>query len=69
MTVKTVWEGEEVKRRVLSFSCNRCGAGQGERCVTKSGHQRYTGWHALRWYSAVRAGLVPVFEENGEPAS
>jgi hypothetical protein len=36
------------------------------RCITKSG--RPAGyWHVLRWYAAVRAGLVPVYYVNGEP--
>jgi hypothetical protein len=65
MSIKVIWEGAEVRRRVLSCACPRCGAGQTERCITKTG-QRHHHWHAARWYQSIRAGLVPVFCEDGE---
>jgi len=66
MSVRVVWEGAEVRRRVLTQSCNLCDAMPGCRCVTKTGRPAHH-WHAVRWYAAVRAGAVPVFYQNGEP--
>ena len=60
-----IYEGAEVRRRIMTLPCNRCGVRPGEECVTKSG-RRATHWHALRWYAAVRAGLVPVMHVDGE---
>jgi hypothetical protein len=66
MTTRMVWEGRQVNRRVLSLECFKCRAAPGEQCQTKTG-QIASHHHALRWYAAQEAGLVPIIYEAGEP--
>lgn len=54
-------ELREGQRRIREFACPRCGAGTGERCVTRSG-RRANSEHADRFYAAVQAGRLPIID-------
>lgn len=50
-----------ISQAVLSVACPKCGAGQQEKCVSRTGRQTYDA-HSARFAMAKRAGVF------GEPA-
>ena len=55
------WQSR-VTRVVRSVACQRCGAGNGERCVSRTGKPA-ADEHAPRYYAAACAGLLPLEDD------